>query len=112
LLDHVSATVRGGLEWDAALVEQAGRYGSKLAVATGKARWIDYVIELHMNAKTTCAAQTIDELHAALRKTKTVNLTALRAYVKLMRDLAPTLSPAERFLVQRIEGLERLAGAG
>ncbi|MBI5536224.1 MAG: FHA domain-containing protein [Deltaproteobacteria bacterium] len=112
LLEHVSATVRGGLEWDPGLVEQAGRYGSKLAIATGKARWVDYVIDLHMNAKKACAAQTIDELHTALRKTKNVNLSALRAYVKMMKELAPTLSPAERFLVQRIEGLERLAGAG
>jgi predicted component of type VI protein secretion system len=112
LLEHVLATVRGGLEWDAALVDQAGRYGAKLAVATAKARWVDYVIELHSHAKRPCSAPTIDELHTALRKTKSVNMTALRAYVNLLREKSDSMGPAERFLVQRIEGLERIVGAG
>jgi predicted component of type VI protein secretion system len=111
LLEHVLATVRSGLEWDATLVEQAGRYGLKLAVATSKARWVDYVVELHMHAKKPCAAHTIDDLHIALRKVKNINLPALRAYVQLMREMGPNLGPAERFLVQRIEGLERLISA-
>ena len=112
LLDHVLATVKGGLEWDAGMVEQAGRYGARLAAGTGKARWVDYVIELHMHAKKPCPAPTIDELHTALRKVKSINLSLLRRYIQLLRELSSTFGPAERFLVQRIEGLERLAGAG
>jgi hypothetical protein len=112
LLEHVLATARGGVECDAATLEQAGRYAARLAAGTGKARWVDYVVELHTHVRKPCAAQTIDELHTALRKVKTVNLTLLREYLRLLREVSPTLSPAERFLVQRVEGLERLVGAG
>jgi hypothetical protein len=41
-----------------------------------------------------------------VRKVTTVNLPSMRAYVELLRSLAK--GPADRFLLNRIEGLERL----
>jgi hypothetical protein len=40
-----------------------------------------------------------------------VNLGALRTYIEVLRDNSGTLGPTERFLVSRIEGLERLVAA-
>ena len=54
-------------------------------------------------------APLVDELHAVLRKTTAVDLAGLRAYVDLLREGSTAFGPADRFLVQRIEGLERLA---
>lgn len=107
LLDHVMQLVKQGSE-DPNLLEDAGRYGARLAAATTKPKWVDYVIELHAIAGRPCSATTIDELHTALRKVKGVNVPALKAYVQLMKDKAPEFGPADRFLVQRAEGLERL----
>ena len=107
LLDHVMQFVKQGAE-DPATLEQAGRYGARLAAATTKPKWVDYVIELHAIAGRPCAGTTIDELHIALRKVKGVNITALKAYVQMMKDKSPEFGPAERFLVKRAEGLERL----
>jgi len=111
LLEHVLQVYRLGGNNDPALVDDAGRYGAKLAVATAKPHWVNYVIELYTFARRPCSAATIDELHAALRKVKNVNLAALRAYIAMLHDQTSKHGPAERFLVQRIEGLERLAMA-
>ena len=108
LLDHVLQTVQSGGEIDDALVDQAGYYGAKLAGATGKGSWVNYVFELYTLRRRPCNGPTIDELHTVLRKVKDIDLSALRAYVRILRDEAGSLGPAQRFLVQRIEGLERL----
>lgn len=108
LLDHVLRTVQSGMDIEPALVERAGHFGARLAASTTKGRWVDYVVELHTAVRRPCPGPTIDELHGALRKVKDVDLAALRAYVELMRELAPNMGPADRFLVQRLEGLERL----
>ena len=38
-----------------------------------------------------------------------VDLVRLRAYVAHLREKLASFGPAERFLIQRLEGLERLA---
>ncbi len=56
-----------------------------------------------------CPAPVVDELYTALRKVNAVDLVRLRGYLAALREKQASLGPAERFLVQRIEGLERLA---
>lgn len=108
LLDHVMQTARDGADIDESLVDQAGFYAAKLAGATNKGAWVNYVVELYSLRRRPCTAATIDELHTVLRKVKDIDMTALRAYVRVLREEAAKLGPAEKFLVQRIEGLERL----
>jgi predicted component of type VI protein secretion system len=90
-------------------VDQAAQYAVRLAAGTGKGSWVDYVVALYTAVRRPCPALVVDELHTVLRKTSAVNLDALRTYVDLLRDQTAEHGPAERFLVQRIEGLERLA---
>jgi hypothetical protein len=90
-------------------IDQAGSYGTRFAVASGKGSWVDYVIKLYTLAKRPFPAAIVDELHGVVRKINAIDLPALRAYVSMLREQAPSFGPAERFLVQRIEGLERLA---
>jgi hypothetical protein len=91
------------------LVEMAARFAAKLATATGKGSWADYVIELYDSQGRPCSAPVIDELYSALRKVNAIDLVRLRAYVAHLRERQASLGPAEKFLLQRIEGLERLA---
>jgi predicted component of type VI protein secretion system len=91
------------------LVDQAAKFSAKLATATGKGGWADYVIELYQAQKRPCPAHVIDELYNAMRKVTAVDLNRLRAYVAMLRQNLPRYGPAERFLFQRLEGLERLA---
>lgn len=83
----------------------------KLAVATKKGSWIDYAVELHTLMKRPLPGDVVDELFNVLRLVSPIDLPLLRAYVALLKTLSPSLGPAERFVAQRIEGLERQASA-
>ncbi len=89
--------------------EKAVTYAVKLAAVTGKSSWVDYCIEFYNVIKRPLPVYVVDSLYEILRKIPGVNLTALREYVAMLRAAQQRLGPAEKFLVQRIEGLERLA---
>jgi predicted component of type VI protein secretion system len=108
LADVIEAT-RAGRPLPPTLVDQAAKFSAKLATATGKGGWADYVIELYQAQKRPCPAHVIDELYNAMRKVTAVDLNRLRSYVAMLRQNLPRYGPAERFLFQRLEGLERLA---
>jgi pSer/pThr/pTyr-binding forkhead associated (FHA) protein len=108
LLDVVEAS-RIGKQPSPTLVDVAARFAAKLATATAKGAWADYVIELYEAQGRPCPAPVIDELYSALRKVNAIDLPRLRGYVAHLRERQATLGPAEKFLLLRIEGLERLA---
>jgi len=108
-LAEVLEAGRGGRSIPASLAEQAARLSAKLATATGKGAWADFVIELYSVQKCPAPAQVIDELYSALRKVTSIDVGMLRSYIEMLRESLPKFGPAERFLFQRIEGLERLA---
>lgn len=108
LADVIEST-RGGKPLPPTLVDQAAKYSSRLATATGKGAWADYVIELYAAQGRPAPAPVIDELYTAMRKVSNVDISKLRQYVGRLREHLPQYGPAERFLVQRIEGLERVA---
>ena len=108
LADVIEAS-RSGRPLTPALVDMAARFSAKLATATCKGAWADYVIELYAVQARPCPASVIDELYNAFRKVNAFDLTRLRAYLALLRNRMNSFGPAERFLFQRLEGLERLA---
>ncbi|HVH44332.1 MAG TPA: FHA domain-containing protein [Labilithrix sp.] len=108
LADVIEAT-RSGRPLPPMLVDQAAKFSAKLATATGKGGWADYVIELYQGQQRPCPAHVIDELYTAMRKVTAVDMNRLRAYLAMLRQNLPRYGPAERFLFQRLEGLERLA---
>jgi pSer/pThr/pTyr-binding forkhead associated (FHA) protein len=93
------------------VLEKAAQYAAKLAGATGKGVWVDYIVRIYTETRQPLPASIIDELYSVLRKVKQPDLRALRGYLEALRERSKEFSPAERFLVSRIEGLERLAAA-
>ncbi|MGC4088902.1 MAG: FHA domain-containing protein [Polyangiaceae bacterium] len=89
--------------------EKAVHYALKLAEVTGKGRWVDYAFELYSVLKRPLPAAVVDELYTILRRVDAVNLSVVRAYVAEMRALQQNFGPTERFVLQRLEGFERLA---
>jgi len=108
LADVVEAS-RAGKRLSPWLVDMAARFAAKLATATAKGAWADYVIELYAAQGRPCPAPVIDELYIAMRKVATVDVNRLREYLAMLRAKLSSLGPADRFLFQRLEGLERLA---
>jgi len=108
-LSDVVAASRAGKLLAPALVDLAARFAAKLASATAKGTWADCAIELYQAQGRPCSAQVVDELYNAFRKVNAVDLARLRAFLASLHEKQSTFGPAERFLLQRIEGLERLA---
>jgi hypothetical protein len=108
LADVIEAS-RLGKRITPSLLDQAARFSARLATATGKGAWADYVIELYQSQQRIVPAPVIDELYNAFRRVSAIDLGRLRDYVSALRDQLGTFGPAERFLFQRLEGLERLA---
>jgi predicted component of type VI protein secretion system len=108
LADVVEAS-RAGKRLSPWLVDMAARFAAKLATSTAKGAWADYVVELYDAQTRPCPGPVIDELYNAFRKVNAVDLVRLRAYVAHLREKLASFGPAERFLIQRLEGLERLA---
>jgi len=88
-------------------IEVAAKFAARLASGTGKGSWGDYVIEVYMRTQMLPPAPIVDELYVAARKMKGFDLGRFRAYVDQCRARAGELSPTEKFVLQRLEGLER-----
>jgi predicted component of type VI protein secretion system len=108
LLVEVRQRARDGKLPDPEVAEQAARYAARLAGATMKGSWVDYVFELYGATKRPLPAPVVDELYTVVRKVKSLDLGKIRAYVAELREMSASFGPTDRFLVQRIEGLERL----
>ena len=107
LLTDVITRARDGQAIDPGVTEPAARYAARLAGATSKASWVDYVFELYRRQRRVLPAAVIDELYSGVRKVKGLELAGVRTYLDALREMSAGFGPAERFLVQRVEGLER-----
>jgi hypothetical protein len=107
-LADVIEACRAGRRIPMSLAEHAGRFSARLATATGKGAWADYVIELYASQGRPAPAPVIDELYNAFRKVTSIDVVKLREYLEMLRGKVAKFGPADRFLFQRLEGLERL----
>jgi hypothetical protein len=110
-LAHVLEDAERGLELAPETVERASDYAVKLASSTANGSWVDYIFRLYTALRRPCPGPVVDELYTVLRRVKQVNLGVLRNFIEVLRMQGGALGPAERFLLNRIEGLERLAAA-
>lgn len=107
-LQELMADVRAGRPAHADSLEIAARFAARLASGTGKGSWGDYAIELYARAHALPPAPIVDELYVAARKMKGFDLSRFRTYLDDCRARANELSPTEKFVLQRLEGLERI----
>jgi hypothetical protein len=108
-LHNMRDAAKSGDPPDARHAERAAHYAVKLAQATGRAHWVDFAFDLYRILQRPLPGPAVDQLYTVLRNVSGVSLPGLREYVAVLRAVQMRLGPAERFLVQRIEGLERLA---
>jgi hypothetical protein len=111
LLEQYLGDLEGGRKPDHDQLRLACDYAMKIASVTGSASWVDYIFRAYATTKKPCAAELVDHLYDVLRKVKAPNLAGLRRYLEVLHGEVENLGPAERFLVGRLEGLERVAAA-
>lgn len=83
---------------------KAVEYAVRLAEATGRGKWVDYSIDLFAALNRPLPAATVDQLYETVRDVSGIDVAGFRRYVEQVRDLTD-LSPAERFVLQRLQGL-------
>jgi hypothetical protein len=111
LLEQVLGDLEAGREVKSDLFERSTEYAMKLASGTGNWRWVEYLFRAYGGVRRPCPAGIVDELYTLVRRIERVNLGALRTYIDLLRENSGTFAPNERFLLSRLEGLERLVAA-
>lgn len=110
-LEQLLGELENGKKCELEQVRLACDYAVKLASLTGNAEWVDYIFRAYATTKRPCAAELIDHLYDVLRKVREPSLTGLRKYLDVLHREVETLGPAERFLLGRLEGLERVIAA-
>jgi predicted component of type VI protein secretion system len=108
LLTDILTRAREGKLTETQIAETAARYAARLGGATGKGAWVDYVFQLYTSTRRPLPAPVIDELYTVVRRVKALDVNVFRTYLAELRQVASVFGPTERFLMQRIEGLERL----
>lgn len=101
------ATAGRGVAPDVA--RTSAQYAVKLAIATGKATWIDFAFRLYDALGETIPLPIVDQMYTVLRRVRGVDRELLRRYADFLRTRRDELSLPERFVLNRLEGLERLA---
>jgi hypothetical protein len=107
-LTNMLKGVQGGSVIAPASAGRAASYAVRIADATGKPRWVDYCFELYAAQSRPLPSDVVDHLYVVLRKINGVAIAGFRAYLEKLKLAAPSFSPTDRFVLQRIEGLERL----
>ena len=110
-LDAMLEQARNGSKVREEQVQQATRFALKLAEGLSRPRWLDWTIRIHEATGQLMPAATVDRLYELVRKVRYDDARPLRAYLAVLRGQADRLSAAERFLLKRLEGLERVISA-
>jgi hypothetical protein len=109
-LDHLLADAEDRRRMDPTIAERAADYALKIAALTGNGERCDTVFRIYAHLRRPCPSAMVEELYSVLRKLKQPNRTELRRYLEVLRENSGELGPADRFLVSRLEGLERSLG--
>ncbi len=92
-------------------VREGTRYALKLAEGTKRTSWVDWAFELHTITGSLMTADEIERIHELVRKLRYREIATVRRYLDVIRARAGDLGPTEKFLLQRLEGVERMVAA-
>jgi len=95
----------------ASSLQEATAFALKLADGTRKPTWLDWIFEIHAATGAMMTPQDIETLHEVVRRTRYANVAAVRRYLVRLNERSNDLSVAQRFQLQRIEGILRVVSA-
>ena len=91
------------------IARSAARYALKLSAATSKSNWLDFAVRLYRALNQPMPLPIVDEMYTLVGKVRGLDRALLRDYLDSLLLISDSLSPTERFVLQRLEGLERMA---
>jgi len=87
--------------------ETAAVLGARLAEELREPAWLEYVFRLYQALRRPLPSAAVDRVHVALRQVPGVRRAVYREYLEELRS-RPLPSPADQFLLRRLDGLEPL----
>ena len=78
--------VKEGRDVSASIAERAAGYAVRIALATARPAWLDYVVDLYSQLRRVLPAQLVDQLYDVVRRARGMNVNALRAYVAKLEE--------------------------
>ncbi len=111
LLSDILSRAKAGQTIQPARLAEATKYALRLAEGTKKNAWIDWVFDVHEAVGKLLGADDIERLHEIVRKLRYPGGPTMRRYLEKMREKEAELGPSERFLLQRLEGIQRVVSA-
>jgi hypothetical protein len=109
-IDELLQEVERGRRYEVATVERACEFALRIALLTGNSPWVSTVFRFYRAMRRLPPSSLVDELYAVPHKVKVPSREDLRTYLAVLRDGTEALNPSERFLLGRLEGLERSLG--
>jgi len=83
------------------------QYALRLARHTSKPKWLDFVFRLYTRVGRFMSAEMIDTLYGLTNSLKYSNPGPLREYISTLQDTIKELSPNQKFLIKRLEGMQQ-----
>jgi hypothetical protein len=108
-LEAALADVLAGRHLAADIARSAAGYAVRLGGATNRAEWLNYAVQLYRALGLVLPLALVDEMYVLLRRVRGIDPNELGRYTEQLRARMTKLAPAERFVLQRLLGLERLA---
>jgi hypothetical protein len=103
--DHLRGVLGGAREGKpvpASVADIVGTHGTKLTEATREGEWANLAIELHLLTHRVLPDKAVAVLEAILHRVPSVDRPLLGRYQALLREIAPSLDPQQRSLVDRV----------
>lgn len=110
LLNILQLTMKGSTP-PVEILRRATVYALALAQGLDRGRWVDWVFQTHSAANVLLPSATVDQLHQLVRKIRYQDVRPLREYLAVLERGRDKLTPAEKFVVNRLEALERVIAA-
>jgi pSer/pThr/pTyr-binding forkhead associated (FHA) protein len=107
-LEAVLKKSAAGVRPSTTLYRGAIQYAASLAGQTRKPRWLNYIFELSNQLELEVPADVVQRLYEGVNHLEPGELTALREYISIQRARRDSMSPRQRFVLGRTEGLLRL----
>lgn len=110
-LDELLSRAKGGSPMDTNQLELASDFALRLAEGLPRHKWISWDFEVYATSGKLMDGEHIDRLHDLVRKIGYSELKPIRGYLDLLQDRTGNMSSADRFLLKRLEALDRVIAA-
>ncbi len=107
-LDMVLEEAQRRKQLDGDTRDMALQFACRLADATTRGEWLDYVFKLQNALGQPPPANVVDELYRLARRVRMNDLETLRQLVATLEARRARFGASEKFLVSRMEGLIRI----